>query len=361
MAAIDQIATFLPRDRYSIVVSGLADLVTALAVLRERGVSLNAVAQRASVALYGGALSLPEAMVREFVEVCGVAFPGLKVEVWRFADAAGEEAILRDVDVAEARFTRRVVVGNLLHSPAHRRLYAAMNPRHFVFYDNGLSSYADYKLSLEEELADWRRAPNFDAYLTHGDALGVPSYLGAAPPETLSVESFRTVYEHLQAACVDRAAMLDGESLLILGTSFYRTKLISLEDERDLHQRLIADVRRRFSGRVVYKPHPRCDEELLGPGDAVEVLRSSMPVEALVAAPGGHAFSFSSTALLTLQDHCGWRAHRAAHPLMDKVFANRRQLQKIYAIPASTDIFAEYADNADTYSGIPKAAGGHAR
>ncbi|OWU72407.1 polysialyltransferase family glycosyltransferase [Phaeobacter sp. 22II1-1F12B] len=333
----------MPETRYTIAATGLSDLATALAVLeQEEAVAADDLPGRCRLLLFAAEIALPDPLVCEFRRICRDRLPGVAVEIMRFADAPERDRLI--AALPPAGHGPHVLIGNQLHVPHNRVLYAGLAPDRLLFYDNGLSSYAPHPPSVLESLRVTLPGLGIRACLGHADRLGIPPYLEGIPTTAVMAGAARHAYARLAPETAWRLGAPDlPETLLVLGTGFARTGLIDEAEEIDLHLALFRAIRQRHDGRLVFKGHPRAGPALAQAcrGEEIDMLETTLPVECHVTGPRGRVFSFSSTALLTLEDHFGWESHRIAAPAMEEVFNARPQLAMIREIPVSADLELE--------------------
>jgi len=313
-----------------IVVSGLPDLVTAIAALQQYGISLDELRSRALVLLLGDQISLPDDLCASFSRVAPQAFGFQHLGVHRWQD--GQPAL----DLIVAPFVgAELAAANHLQAKPHRDFLTRIQPRQFVFFDNGLSSYADHRFDMPRWLDGMPLDKSATAYLTHLHRFGVPAYLAGLRCESIPAPLLRTAAEAIGLTCLDPAERLGAGDAVILGTSFSRSRLISVEDERAAHALLWREVSRRHPGRICFKAHPRAIVPMFEDPTIVRELDKALPLEAFVSEGGGAAYSFSSTCLFTLEDQFGWASYRASHPALDMVLDARMQLAKMDTMQVS--------------------------
>ncbi|MAN45849.1 MAG: hypothetical protein CMF04_06520 [Hyphomonas sp.] len=238
-------------------------------------------------------------------------------------------------EFAKAGSGSGLVVANQLQSPRQRELITALQPREFIFYDNGLSSYVDHKVDMERWIETLPNCQRFAAYLSYANEFGIPAYLHAFDTASLAPSVLARSAQLVCNAFLTEKDLLPAGAAVILGTSFDRTNILSASEEQALHQHLAKLVRERHEGPIFFKPHPRAGDVYLTEADDVSPLSTELPIEAYVSSADGTAYSFSSTALFSLPAMFGWKAHRVQHELMDKVFTSRPQLAKMKILQPS--------------------------
>ncbi len=313
-----------------ILASGLADLATAIAALTVHGAWPRSDPSRISVILVGHRVSLPDNLANSFRKAAAQSFNFSDIEVFRWGEDQAElEAF------SKSRSGADVVVANQLQDPRQRALVAALRPRQFIFYDNGLSSYSEHDVDLVSWAGELVNCRHFFAYLSYSDVFGDPAYLRPFQTTSLSPSALSMSMAEVRKGCVPLTDQLPEGAVVILGTSFDRTNIISASDELRIHQELLAVIGERHGGPIYFKPHPRANQTYLGEADGVIPLSAELPVEAFVSSSDGTAYSFSSTALFSLPEMFGWDAYRVQHPLMERVFDARPQLAKIKVLAPS--------------------------
>lgn len=319
-----------------VIVSGLPDLVTALAALRRHGVCDAELRRRGYVLLLGHQGSLSDELCSVVRRVTRHAYGIERIGLHRWENGAGAlpEAIA-------AAGVAPLVAGNHLQALSHREAIAAFGPEEFLFFDNGLSSYADHRVPVAEWLAAIPTCKRAVAYLTHRTRFGAPAYLSPFEVMDLPAADLREAAAPIRTACIPADAQLGDRAAIIIGTSFCRMGLVSPDDERAAHLRLLQEVRARHNGPIHFKAHPRASVALLSESDGVAVMDAHLPVEAFISGPGGAAYSFTSTCLFTLEDQFAWRTFRASHPAMDVVLEARMQLAKMASMQVTLPLSGE--------------------
>ncbi len=316
-----------------ILVSGVADLMTAIAALRVDGVWSEAHSHKTIAVIIGQRVSLPENLVGAFREVAANSFGLSDIKAFRWGE--DNDAIDKFIDIEAGA---DILAANQLQDSRQRGLIAALKPRQFMFYDNGLSSYASHDIDINSWIAGMPECRRFAAYLSCAREFGVPPYLRAFAVASLTPDALKKSAHDIRKACVSRQDVLSSNAVVILGTSFDRTNIISADEEHILHKQMIDAIRKQQGGPYFFKPHPRANQAYLADEDDVKTLPTELPVEVYISGSGGTAYSFSSTALFTLPMMFGWRAYRVAHPLMEKVFRARPQLAKISVMSPSFEL-----------------------
>ena len=301
------------------VVTGLPDLLNFIAALRKKAGLAPVAEANATALLFGGAGSLPQALITEFGVTIRRAFPALKapriptdcVQAGRFNPDA-----LPDLDLRRQAGERRIVYGNAIHKRFHQELYAYLQPDEFVFFDNGLSSYAEHSADIESDFA--ARGLPFPSLACYSlsPPLNVPRYLAGIPGCSLGMEDYEDAFVALRR--LDSGWGAPGRPLhVIMGTSLFRTQKISWDEERATYLHLISQLKSTRPGEtILYKAHPRaCARPLITKGDGVDVVESTLPAEPFVT-PGcnGAVYSITSTALFSFARLFSWKAHRIETP-----------------------------------------------
>ena len=319
--------------KITIIASGVADLTTAVAALMADGSWSSVSGSEVVAVIIGHRISLPDNLIEAFRDVAVNAFDLSGVEAFRW----GEDDTLIEA-FTNANTGTGLLAANQLQDPKQRKFIAALKPKQLVFYDNGISSYAPHNVDLTAWVGTLPDCDRFVAYLSYMDKFGAPPYLNVFKTKSLSHEALVKSVAQIRKACVSDQELLPPSAVVILGTSFDRTKLISIEDEQMIHKKLLEAIRVRHSGPCFFKPHPRASQAYLTQEDGVTTLSTELPIEAYVSNSQGVAYSFSSTALFSLSTMYGWRTHRVEHVLIEKVFNARPQLAKVKVLKASSVI-----------------------
>ncbi len=300
------------------VVTGLSDLANFLAALRRRTGAIAPAGDIVKIVLFGGFGSLPAGLMKEFMQVAADAFPEARILL-----APPERVSGSDFDSEgyvepqlSERASRRIVYGNAIHKPFHQSFYAFLAPDEFVFFDNGLSSYWRHDADIKSEFERYGVAFPSEAFLSLSPGLPTPPYLSAIPQTPLDYADYAEIYARIAMAARIKPPGGWLANHVVLGTSLFRIKRISWEEERDIYRRLIDAIRREKDAAVTFKAHPRAsDRPLLTEADGADVLETGVPVEAFIK-PGatGRAYSISSTSLFTMQHYFGWTAYRLDSP-----------------------------------------------
>lgn len=293
------------------VVTGLADLVSFLVVARQQITALPNERHSIVATLFGPSGSLPKELQSEFLSITQSAFPNIVASVHDPVSAdAGEFPI--NLTARGANISSRTVYGNLIHKPLFQKYFATLRPDAFVFFDNGLSSYWEHDADIGADFSALDLPFPALASLPLSPPLAIPTYLSAIPSWRPTRDHFHEAFTTMRQ--VAPAKVSPGVSIIVLGSSIFRTNVLRWEEERDLYRRLIEQLRGR--GPILFKAHPRAAARpLITEADGVDVLETTMPIEALIE-PGhvGAVFGMASTALLTMPKFLGWRAYRLDTP-----------------------------------------------
>ncbi|MCI4645867.1 MAG: alpha-2,8-polysialyltransferase family protein [Hyphomonadaceae bacterium] len=326
------------RVEYIAVVSGLMDVASFLAASARHGAGV--APDRIVLALFGREVSLPEALQTEFSEIVARAFPQAelvivpphRVELKTFVSEGYDvPALARNAD-------RRVVFSAALQSRFTRSFLSWLSPDELVFFDNGLSSYADWHANTLDHVISAGVPRPSAAYLSLHPTLDVPAYLRDVPVEVLRKKDFAHAFKRLRAGGTERppGTWLPGQ--VIVGTSLFRTGRISWEAERALYLRLITRLKRSGETDILFKAHPRAlTQPLITPEDGVAVFASTVPLEAYVRPNSvGTVYSISSSALITMPQFYGWQARRLSDPDTRKLFEQQRAIKGLECAGAMT-------------------------
>ncbi len=315
------------------VVSGLLDLVNFLAACRVWSRERVPSKPKITAILFGHEASLPERLRSEFEFTIRRAFPYVDLEIIPPSCLNGNRFDESDasigIDLKSA--SRRIVYGNAIHKKLHREFFKYLNPDEFVFFDNGLSSYADHPTDVATEFVKLDIPfPSLACY-SLAPPLPIPDYLKSISNYDLTHNDFSSLFECLRR--VDAQALPHDclPSRVVIGTSLFRTKRIRWEEERAIYLKLFAKLREEEDSRILFKAHPRASNRpLIGPGDGVDVVDNSIPVEAF-AKPDekGVVYSISSTSLLTMEKYFGWRAYRIETEATRALLADSPHLSKV--------------------------------
>jgi hypothetical protein len=192
------------------------------------------------------------------------------------------------------------------------RSFAASCPNAAItLYDNGLDSHTDVSVRNVSRAVSGRFALESDlarvktAYYTLGDILPLPSFISGRPIIVPSGESLRDTL----LAIAERGILAElrgnlgdttGAATIVAGTAFYRTKGVTLQDERAVYARYVAAC----GAGALFKEHPRGPEPIFGhpfPGNMVHV-GTSIPLEFIPLLQDiERCASISSTSLLTMK------------------------------------------------------------
>lgn len=299
------------EKEYLGVVTGLSDLINFLAALQKH--TRQSVDKISSVKaiLFGQAISLPQALQNEFFDVAARAFPFLKT-LMAPLERVSADGFDADGYAPPPHFEKngpRTVFANGVHKPFHQSFLTYLSPDEVCFFDNGLSSYAPHAANVEAHFTARGLPAIHKAYLTLHPPLPIPPYLSSAKASSLPLDVFVDIYATIRSAAPEINWLPEH---VILGTSLFRTKRISWDDERETYLRLIDHIRTKHDSEILFKAHPRAlDRPLITDTDGVIVMENSAPVEAF-ARHGlpGTAYSISSTALITLPAQFGWTSYR---------------------------------------------------
>ena len=270
------------------------------------------------VVLYGLPISMPDQLRRDTLRLARAFYSWTKV-----VDAVTLTGSLVTPDpesILETRTMLRSCIGltscdeiftHTLDKPAEQAILLAYPDARIILFDNGLASHLDRPVypgppnpmrsgQVPEDLLS-RVHMLFFSLLGE---LPVPNYLANVPRgefhRTWLLKAAKTAFARAPEAFATECL---SPSELILGTSFYRTRLISYEDERFVYVSLLRQLRQRGASSVIYKEHPRANREpLIRPSDGVQWMESRMPVEIWpLAVEITAGYSISSTALLTMR------------------------------------------------------------
>lgn len=296
------------------VVTGLSDLIAFLAAVRARTQASAATMSNVKAVLFGGQGSLPEPLRIEFVKTVETAFPFVTAFTTRTPCVHAGEFSIGSVsaDLPKKGTAFRVVYGNGIHKKPHQQFFSYLEPDEFVFFDNGLSSYASHPVDIKHEFTARNiPCPSLACY-SLSSFLPIPSYLSSIPPYELSYAEYTEFFGRLRALEKSYSKEKWLPSNVIIGTSLFRTKRISWEMERSIYLSIIDRLKKSYNGDILFKCHPRSGVRLLiTKEDGVTLFDSTLPAEAFVR-PGsrGAIYSISSTSLLTFKKFFGWDAWR---------------------------------------------------
>lgn len=258
-----------------ILASGIADLTTAVAALMNNGAWADLASRDVTAVIIGQGVSLPDNLIGAFRRAAETAY-GLQ-HIYAFRWGEDDDSIRK---FAEAESGCGMVVANQLQSSRQRELVTALKPREFMFYDNGLSSYVDHKIDMAgwfETLSDCQR---FEAHLSYADEFGVPAYLHSFDAAPLAPSTLARSMLCVREACLTERELLPSGAVVVLGTSFDRTNIVSASKERTLHQQMVKCVRARHEGPIFFKPHPRAGDVYLTEVGGVFSLSTELAIEA---------------------------------------------------------------------------------
>lgn len=318
------------------VVTGLSDLVNFLGALRFRTKERIAGDSKIVAALFGHIESLPARLQAEFDWIVEKAFP--YVNIVKIPPGCLQGNRFRPDGMPRLSFPRsagrRIVYGNGVHKRFHQEFFSYLEPDEFVFFDNGLSSYADHPSDIETEFAAHDIPfPSLACY-SLSPPLPAPEYLSSIRSHYLGRQDYVAIYDALRAVVCETPETGWLPSHVVIGTSLFRTKRITWEEERSIYMKLIRRLQDAQDGGILYKAHPRAsDRPLITKADGIDVLDSSVPVEVFVK-PGskGAVYSISSTALFTLNKYFGWTAHRIETPAARTVLNQSPHLRLVESI-----------------------------
>lgn len=296
------------------LVCGLAEVWTCAAVRA----SLEDSGGDDIVVLYGLPISMPDQLRRDTLELARAFYPWTQV-----VDAVAMTASLAAPDSESfagtiAMLRERIglsgfdqIFTHTLDKPAEQAVLQAYPDARIVLYDNGLASHLNRPVcpgppnpKTSGQVPEALLSRVHVSFFSLIGELPVPDYL----TNVRCVEIDRTWLLGAAKAAFENApeafsAECDSPCVLVLGTSFYRTRQISFEDERFSYVSLLRQLRQRGVSSIIYKEHPRANREpLLGPSDGVQRLESRMPAEIWPLATRFEAtYSIASTALLTIR------------------------------------------------------------
>jgi hypothetical protein len=309
-------------DEHVGVVSGLADLINFISSMIIRvGCTIDSLPS-AKVILFGSDLSLPDQLKHEFAQTLNAAFS--RIELSTNSQNNEFHVTLDGFTVPPEKTTRRIVYGNSIHKAEHLNFYASLEPDEFVFFDNGLSSYASHAFDIATAFAQQHLPFPALACLSIGDNLTPPAYLSEIPKITVPFTVLGPVYARIRNTAATAQRLHTVPSTVLIGTSLFRTGKISWEEERCVYLKAVCALRARGIDDILFKSHPRdSSKPLLTLDDGVNLSNSSLPIEAFIDLNSpGTAYSISSTSLFTLRDYFGWQCFRlsapAAQSLLDK-------------------------------------------
>lgn len=318
------------------VVTGLSDLVSFLAACRIRSEASAARLNKITAVLFGQKASLPERLQFEFDHALKNAFPFLTSAKVSPDCLKGSSFDQRGVPPAlrTKSSSHRIVYGNLIHKRLYQEFFSSLMPDEFIFFDNGLSSYADHKSDIKKEFAALDLPFPSVACYSLCPPLPVPEYLGTIPQRSLTREEYTEFFDQLRLLASDWAPDRWLPPHVIIGTSLFRTNRISWEEERSIYLRLIDKLQDEEDSIILFKAHPRASSRpLITEDDGVDVLDSSLPVEAFVnPRTTGVVYSISSTSLLTMEKFFGWTAYRLETEMTQKLLADSPHLSKVNSI-----------------------------
>lgn len=270
------------------------------------------------VVVYGLPVSVPDELRRDTLDMARAFYPWSVI-----VDAVDLTPALASPDpvlVAGAMAQLRARIGlthvdeiftHTLFKPAEQSILQAYTAARIVLFDNGTSSHVDRIVySGSPEFAKSMRVPEAlllrtrAAYFSLLGELPTPSYLSKVPCREICRDwLLKAARSAFAAAPHEFATQHSSPPVLVLGKAYYRTPHISYADERLVYTSLIANLRQRGEKSIVYKEHPRANQQpLLGPSDGVQRLKSRMPVEIWPLATQFTAtYSIASTALLTMR------------------------------------------------------------
>lgn len=314
-----------PRARL-VFFSGLAELLIFRAALREGGHdgSLENIG-----VFYGWSVSIPPALRRQVNDLACRVF-GLD-EMRDIRDIAGADTLRARwsgreelIEAVAARFsTHRIeeIWLNALTKPYEKFVLGSLCEGRLYLFDNGVFSHLPapvrerprvqeltYETLAADEAVREHVARVERAYFTVGDLLPMPDYLPEARRRVLSRESLVAAVADLRDMVPIPADAGDGPAALLIGSSLYRTRVISHDEERRLYVRLARSLASQ-GYRVIWKEHPRVgdpffpalEESARGSVSAL-VDQQGLPVEAVVGDDRCElSVSLHSTALLSLQ------------------------------------------------------------
>tara|TARA_R110000868_G_scaffold43693_6_gene146731 strand:- start:5698 stop:6681 length:984 start_codon:yes stop_codon:yes gene_type:complete len=323
------------KEEHIGIVTGLADLVNFVgAACCRTGRTFDNLPPLKTI-LFGRDISLPMDLKAQFRQTLQDGFPNIELisndrdEDWRVSEEG--------FSAPPRKMVQRIVYGNSIHKPPHLDFYASLTPDEFVFIDNGLSSYAEHHFNCRAEFAR-RGLPNPNlACLSLGASLPVPAYLSDFTATNLTLHELGPVYRQIRGSAAGHPTSGGLPAIVLIGTSLYRTKRITWEQERDIYLAAIKSFHAEGIRDILFKSHPRAsDRPLLTADDNIEVFDSSLPVEAFAdPSASGVAYSISSTSLFTLRDYFGWQTYRLETPAARALLDRSPHLGLVSHVPAA--------------------------
>lgn len=315
------------------VVTGLADFVNFLAALHSRTGQTDIASMAVSVALYGTDLTLPPKLVEEFRAIVQAAFPTIEIERVPSQRLQGARFDSENYDAFNAQ-EERIVYGHSIHKEIYLSFYSFLKPKEFIFFDNGLSSYASHNVDIAKDFVKFNLPiPSF-ANMTLCPDLPAPPYLKDFPVRPVTFSDYSAGFENIRAASPQRPSEQWLPNHVLIGTSLFRTGKISWEAERALYMRVIESLHARGEYNILFKAHPRASSRpLITEEDGIEVIDCSAPLE-IFAIPNhpGVAYSISSTSLITLKKFYGWRTYRLENEATRTLLSQSPHLSKVSGI-----------------------------
>lgn len=313
------------------LVCGLAEVWTC-AALRA---SLSEGSGTDIIVLYGMPISIPALLRSETLAHAGDFYS------WaRIVDAVDITQSLtvtdtKPSDEARREFKERLGVKTCdviyTHSPhllAEQSIMGMYPEARIILFDNGLQSHVTKEIYLgpPDPLKSGKISQNVldrvvTAYFSLFGDLPIPDHLCSIPCEEIPSDWLLNVARGAVASV--SLPHPDLSSALILGTSFYRSNLVTYEEEKRVYLSLIESLISCGEESILYKEHPRANREpLVGKSKSVQHIESPMPVELLPLNLNIHSsYSISSTALLTLKKLFGIPSYTIGRdlPLVSKL------------------------------------------
>ncbi|WP_439574323.1 polysialyltransferase family glycosyltransferase [Phreatobacter sp.] len=296
-----------------VMVCGLTEALNASFVLKQlqktSGADLSAICL-----VYGRRVSMPDALRHETLQYCGLFHNWASiVDLCDLSDAIatpGGERNQYSSNIMSAIGEQRIDV-IVTHSPdklPERAILQCFPEARIILFDNGLDSHVPRTIADDpwSEVRTISRS-DFDqidqAWYLVGDLLDIPPHAKAIG-KVMATEEYIAHLGAFRSVIADLYAYIPAHETysLIIGSSFYRSKFITFEEEASLYKSLVDKVTGE-GGRVIFKEHPRSfDRPLLQAQDNLIIIRDRLPIEFLATLFSiEKSYSISSTALLILK------------------------------------------------------------
>lgn len=296
-----------------VLASGPTEIIMAAFLLRQLPVA-------ARLIIYGAQISLSERLKAETLTMARLVFPWTAI-----LDASAELNQAAALPISErgmaASLVRQFIGGEtsliLTHSPdklPERAVLDAFPDAAIITYDNGL--YSHLPRSLREDNSAWKETTTIngkdfarieDSFYFLGGILPVPPPMASGTYSVVDRKKYSAHLESLKSAFApffrSLVSAAGGRPVdLLLGTSYYRIKIITHAEESRIYSEYARSILADESAFVIFKDHPRANDlPLLAADERIAVANTALPVEMLpLFCNVRSSASIGSTALLTL-------------------------------------------------------------